>query len=74
MRRAGILTGGVVALILLAGVCIPQPPSSRLSIHESVDFTQPWFDRASLSMRDVAAPSNSDSTNRIIHSKEMSDL
>lgn len=32
MRRAGILTGGVVALILLALVCIP-PPAEPIKLY-----------------------------------------
>ena len=43
MRRAGILTGGVVALILLAVVCIPRhlssprPAMTHASFHASVE-------------------------------------
>lgn len=43
MRRAGILTGGVVALILLIGVYIPQHPSSSKMTHDSVDHNQAMF-------------------------------
>src|SRR5690348_4045320 len=43
MRRAGILTGGVVALILLSVVCIPRhlssprPAMTHASFHASVE-------------------------------------
>ncbi|MDF0666897.1 MAG: hypothetical protein P0119_12600 [Nitrospira sp.] len=41
MRRAGILTGGVVALILLAVVCIP-PPAEPIKLYmTSHRFTNP---------------------------------
>lgn len=53
MRRAGILTGGVVALVLPIGVRIPQHPSSPLMILDSRDQSRLWFDRASLPIRNT---------------------
>ncbi len=44
MKRAGILTRGVVAFILLAMVCIPQYPSSSPRIYASVGPNSLWFD------------------------------
>ncbi len=41
MRRAGILTGGVVALILLDVVCIPPPAETITLYMTSHRFTNP---------------------------------
>lgn len=57
MRRAGILTGGIAALILLAGVYVPQHPSSPSMTRNSVDHNRLWFDRASLSTGDTSEAS-----------------
>jgi hypothetical protein len=74
MSRVGILTSGVLALILLAGVGIPQHPFSLLRIHESVDHKQLWFDTASLPMGETKSrPPNQnqlESTDHISGSKE----
>jgi hypothetical protein len=48
MRRARILTGGVVSLILVVGVGLLPHPSSPSMPHESADRKQLWSDRASL--------------------------
>ena len=53
MRRAGILTGGLGALILLAGVCIPQHSFPLSMTSQSVDHDQPSFNRVSLPMGDA---------------------
>lgn len=48
MRRAGILIGDVIALVLFLSVCLPQHLSSRLSLYESSDHHQLGIDRAPL--------------------------
>ena len=48
MRRAGILTGEVRALILPAVMSAPHHLSFPPSIHEFVDHNRLWFDPASL--------------------------
>lgn len=57
MRRVGILTGVVVALILLGGVYVPQHPSSPSTTRDSVDPNQLGFDWASLSRGDTSEAS-----------------
>jgi hypothetical protein len=53
MRRAGILTGGLGALTLLAGVFISQHPFPLSMTSQSVDHDPPSFDLVSLSRGDV---------------------
>lgn len=64
------MTGGVVAFILLAGVCISEHPSSSLMTHESIDYNQLLLGRASLPVGDVTQTSKSESTDPIDRSKE----
>jgi hypothetical protein len=47
MRRAGILTGGVRALILPAVVCARDHHSFLPRTHEFVDHNRLWFDPVS---------------------------
>ncbi len=47
MRRAGILTGSVRALILPAVVFAPDHLSFTPSTHEIVDHNRLWFDPVS---------------------------
>jgi hypothetical protein len=44
MRRAGILTGDVRALILPAVLCAPPHRSFSPSTHAFVDHNRLWFD------------------------------
>ncbi|MDR4463667.1 MAG: hypothetical protein MRJ66_05305 [Nitrospira sp.] len=53
MRRAGVLTGGLGALMLLALVCIPQHPFPLSMTSQSIDHDRPSFNRVSLHTGDA---------------------